>query len=165
MGLLKIFNLDKHNVGFTLIEVSVVIVILIILVGLGLFLSMDSWLRGMFCNDRDMVVSALQRARSLAVNNMCFGTGCTEGKQHGVHFDPAKREVVIFQGEAYSDADPNNEIIPFDSHTVYIVGSSTVDIVFDRISGNVATSTNVTLKDDGGHSSVITVNSEGRIDF
>ncbi len=149
-----------------MIEIIVVIVILIILVGLGLFLSMDSWLR--VCSVTTVIWwLALCNGRVAWQLIICvLGLICAElAKQHGVHFDPAKREVVIFQGEAYSDADPNNEIIPFDSHTVYIVGSSTVDIVFDRISGNVATSTNVTLKDDGGHSSVITVNSEGRIDF
>ncbi len=168
----------NNKKGFTLLEVIVVIAILTVIGSFGLFMSMDNMWGDLFRNDRDMVVSALQRARSLAVNNMCFGPVasdpslclqpdyCCEGKKHGVHFDPTKREVVIFQGEDYEEGNSNNETLTFASHTVYIFGTVPQNVIFDRISGNVVDApVNITLKDDNGHSSAIKVSAEGQIDF
>jgi Tfp pilus assembly protein FimT len=160
------------NSGFTLLEMCMVVGLLAITGSLGLFMGMEILRGAAFRNDRDAAVSALQRARSLAVNDMCFGASCTEGKPYGVHFDPGKKEVVIFQGASYSEGAATNEAIPFDSKTVGVDASSAVDgnIVFDRLSGDLitfdsATSTSVILTDGLGHNSVIEVNSEGRIDW
>jgi Tfp pilus assembly protein FimT len=148
---------------------------------LGLFMSMESLRGGSFRNDRDMAVSALQRARSLAVNNMCAGTVtsdaslclqpnyCCDGKPHGVHFysraDSNKGKIVIFQGASFSGRDmAADETIEFENKTVYADAAASVDIVFERLNGN-ASSTTVTIKDGVGRSSDIDVNSEGRIDW
>lgn len=138
--------------------------LLSIIGSLGLFISMEILRGGSFRNDCDMVVAALWRARSLAVNNMCLGSSCTEGQPHGAHFDPIKKEVVIFQGGGYNASDPVNEAIPFDNKTVYVDAFSSIDIIFARVSGNTVTTT-IILKDGAGHISTIETNSEGRIDW
>ncbi|UMX47483.1 MAG: hypothetical protein L7H18_03460 [Candidatus Nealsonbacteria bacterium DGGOD1a] len=156
--------ISKPNQGLTMIEVCLAMGLLAIIGSLGLFMSSEILRGGSFHSDRDMVVGVLRRARSLAVNNVCSGAGCADGKSHGVHFDPAKREIVIFQGGGYSASDPANETILFDNKTVYIDASSSVDIIFDRISGN-STATTIILKDGAGHISAVETNSEGRIDW
>ena len=158
-----------NNRGFTLIELSVTMGLLVILGSLGLFMSMDSMRSGAFRDDRDTAVSGLQRARSLAVNNMCFGATCTEGVPHGVRFypkgDPNESKFVIFQGVDYDHRESSaDEIIEYNNRTTYVDDSSIIDIVFDRLSGNAITKS-VTLKDNAGHASIIDINSEGRIDW
>lgn len=157
-------SINKYNRGFTVPEVMVAIGLLAVIGVLGLFVNMESLRSGSFSNDRDAAVSALRRARSLAVNNVCFGSACTDGKSHGVHFDPENKQVVIFQGGSYNSSDLTNEVIPFDDKSVYVDASSSLDVIFDRISGNAATTT-IILKDGAGHISTIKTNSEGRIDW
>jgi prepilin-type N-terminal cleavage/methylation domain-containing protein len=158
----------KSTQGFTMIEVMMVMGLLVIVSSLGLFMSMETLRGGSFRNDRAAAVSALQRARSLAVNNMCFGDegDCgDEGKPHGVHF--GTDEVVIFQGDSY-DADAiANEVIKFDSKTTKIGSGSADNIIFKRLSGDLAGggTGSVSITDGMGHSSVVEVNSEGRIDW
>ncbi len=186
---MELHKICARKNGFTVIEICIVMALLAIVGALGLFMSMESLRGGAFRNDRDMVVSALQRARSLAVNNMCVGTipsdanlcsqpnHCCDGKSHGVHFysktDPNKGKIVIFQGLSFSSRDTAiDEAIEFDNKTVYVDTATSMDIIFERLNGNAtstnitnATSTSVTITDGMGHSSVVEVNSEGRIDW
>ncbi len=183
LGGLAVFVLPKRSstcrrtvrqscAGFSVLELMMVMALLMIVSSLGLFMSMETLRGGSFRNDRAAVVSALQRARSLAVNNMCFGgdSVCDDGKPHGVYFNPGAGGVTIFQidpGETdFSDRDEDaDETINFDSRVTDIMEEKT--IIFDRLSGNSAnaTTTVVTLADGIGHTSEITVNSEGRIDW
>lgn len=162
----------RFSAGFTVLEIMMVMALLMILSSLGLFMSMESLRGGSFRNDRAAVISALQRARSLAVNNMCFGgsSTCNDGKPHGVYFNPGAGGVTIFQIDAgktdFNDRDEDaDETINFDSRMTDALEEKT--IIFERLSGNSAnaTTTVVTITDGIGHTSEITVNSEGRIDW
>ena len=80
MVLLKAFINKKHilrlpgveiparnsRAGFTFIEILMVMALLAILGGLGLFMSMESMRGGTFRDNRNIIVSSLQRARSMA---------------------------------------------------------------------------------------------------
>ena len=162
------FTTRAARAGFTFIEILVVMGMLAILAALGLFMSMESMRGGAFRDNRNIIVSSLQRARSLAVNNICVG-GCTEGVAHGVHFETTS--VVIFQGQNYDPAAPTNEPVPLSSNaiTIDVTGAAGGNIIFDNLSGNLipetATSTSIIVKDNAGHISEIEVNSEGRINW
>jgi prepilin-type N-terminal cleavage/methylation domain-containing protein len=149
--------------GFTMIEILVVITLIAIIISLGMVMSMDSFRGFSFRNDRDAVVAALQRARSLAINNICLGSTCDDGKKHGVHFDPAAKEIVIFQGNSYNSSDVLNEAIKFESKAISAV-STIDDVVFDRLSGNAVNAT-ITMTDGAGRSATIETNSAGRINY
>ena len=140
--------------------------LLVIVASLGLFMSMETLRGGSFRNDRNTAVSALQRARSLAINNMCFGD-CDNGKPHGVHFN--SDGVIIFQGENYTAGESENETIDFDSKTTTVDASkiNNGNIIFKQLSGDLldASSSSVIIGDGMGHSSEIKVNSEGQIDW
>lgn len=147
--------------GFTLLEVLIILGLIAVVGALGLIISLDDYRAFHMHNERDMVVAVLQKARSQAINNMCFGSGCTDGKSHGVYFDHAGH-YVIFQGASYGARDTAiDESIDAKDDAALITGSS--EIVFAPLTGNVATTLTVTVTDVSGRISVITVEPEGRI--
>jgi Tfp pilus assembly protein FimT len=142
----------------------VVICLIGMIFAFGAMMSMDAYRGFSFRNDRDAVVAALQRARSQSINNVCLGSGCTDGRPHGVHFDPDAKEVVIFQGSDWSSPDSDvDEKISFESKATTVTGA-TQDVVFDQLSGDSASAT-ITLNDGAGRSTDITINSVGQIDY
>ena len=159
------------NSGFTLVEIIVVIGILAIIASMGLYFSIDNYKGSSYRDELDLLVSSIEHSRAEAINNICYGTSCTDGESHGVHFypksDPNHDRFVIFQGTSFIDGDELNDVIKFDNKTVYVDVSFPVDIIFDRLSGSLISGsiTSMTLKDDMGHSTAIEINSEGRIDW
>jgi len=146
-------------------ELLVVFGLLVAVCGFCVFVDGQSREFFSFAADRDLVLSALRRARAMAVNSICFGAGCVSGQSHGVHFDPAKKEAIIFQGDDFSARDCDfDEIIEFENQAVCIVAPFPVDIIFFPPAGD-AGSSNVALKDDRGHYADISVNESGRIDW
>jgi len=142
-----------------MLEVLIVIGLVAIIMAMGLAMSMDAFRGFSFRNDRDAVVAALQRARSQAVNNICLGSACNDGKRHGVRF--TAHEIIIFQ----DGTDPQDEIIKFESNATKVISSSTV--VFEQLSGdNVSGVTDtIRIEDGAGRWAEIKVNPIGQIDF
>ena len=159
----------KAQKGITLIEILVVLGLLAIIGSFGLIMSMDTLRGNGFRNEQDTLVSALQRARNLAMNNMCFGSGCTEGQPHGVHIeaDPGSHLVksyTVFQGTYVADDNLNETIAPADN-TIFLNATSTAEVVFGQLSGNVSPEVDITINDKAGHTSTVHVNSEGQISW
>lgn len=150
---------DNH--GFTLIEILVVMGMIAVIASLGLFMSMGSFQGSSFRNERSNVISALYKARSQAINNVCVGATCTSGISHGVHFETGK--FTIFQGISWSDISHDSgldEIIEINP-TIQITGL--VDVIFAKLSGDVSAPGNLIMKDTGTNTSTISINSEGQI--
>jgi len=153
----------ERSRGFTLIEVVIVMAIVAILGGLALILNMDNYRGYIFSGERNTIVNVLQKARSQAINNICLGSGCTDGKPHGAHFEPGK--YIIFQGTAYDPLSTLNEIIKADSSDIQI-NPSAADVVFSQLSGEVSVAPwTITISDSAGHNNTVSVNSEGRISW
>jgi prepilin-type N-terminal cleavage/methylation domain-containing protein len=155
-------SIHKSAKGFTLLEILVVMGLFLIVAGFGLFVSFDS-LRGYsFREERDTIISALQKARSQSINNMCFGATCTDGKAHGVYFG-IPHSYVIFQGVTYATRDVAlDEVLTARNNVVAVSGATEVD--FAPLVGTVVTTpiTPMTVTvSDPTHSSVITFGTEG----
>lgn len=148
--------------GFTLLEILVVMGLILMVVAFGLIVSFDDYRGFTFRNERDIVVNVIQKARGQAINNMCFGTGCTDGKPHGVHFDHAGH-YIIFQGATYASRDAAvDEIIDAKSDAAVLSGMT--DVVFNRLRADAITTGGSTLTvSQQGRDSVITIESEGRV--
>jgi prepilin-type N-terminal cleavage/methylation domain-containing protein len=144
--------------GFTFLEVLVVMSLVAIVGTFTLFMSMETFRGSNFRSDRDMLVLALQRARSEAVHNECAGT-CTDGKAHGVHIQ--SNAYILFQGAAYSSSDQQN--ISFSANTAVARTPASVDVVFSQLTGNSSAQT-ITLSSQG-KSSVISISTNGRISW
>lgn len=163
---------SSHSVpGFTLIEILVVMGILVIVAGFGLFVSMDSFRGYSFHSERDSLISILQKARSQAVNNMCFGaSACTSGKAHGVHIavQGGVLTYTVFQGNTYNAADTLNEVIPARYAAVAVGVGGFTDITFSPLAATTTptpiTARTLHLYDSAGKdSSDISINAEGQI--
>ena len=159
MALPKIYTHSRGKAGITLVEILIVIALFAFVGGSALIISMDSYRGFSFRNERDVIISALQKARSQAINNMCFGASCTDGKAHGLHV--ASPNLTLFQGGSYSVADPLNEVISANNNSAVLSGLT--DVVFAQLSGDVASPGTITVTDTSLHTSSITINSEGRI--
>lgn len=144
--------------GMTFFEVLVVMGIFVIVGGFSLFVSMETYRGSSFRSDRDLLVATLQRARAQAMNNVCIGA-CSDGTKHGMHIQSDK--YIIFQTNSdFADRDSAQDA-PFESNTSITKNPSTLDIVFSQLSG-ATTATTLTLT-GGGHTSVISIGSEGQI--
>lgn len=140
--------------GFTLIELLISMGIFTLLASLGLFVSMDFYRSYAFRSHSSLVVSALERARNHAQNNI-------NGSPYGVHI--ASANVVIFQGASYASRSTEyDEPFPMDSSIT--VSGSPVDIVFTQLSGASTVSNSFTMTDDI-HTATLFLNYEGRISW
>lgn len=154
--------------GITLIEIILVIAIMSATLSLGLFVNMNSHRGETFRGGRDLLIATLEHARAQAVNNICLGTGCSDGKPHGVHIDTdgnnLVKSYVLFQGEPYNSTDPLNTTIDISgniSRNISLLSGSDVDIYFRQLSGD-SNPASMTLS-NSVETSIITINSESRI--
>lgn len=154
-------GMPKKN-GFSLLELLIVIGVLAFIGTFSLVASMDLFRSHLFDGDRDGIVTALQKVRSRAISNICLGSACTDGKSHGVHFDFSSGKYTLFQdqGTGYNSSDLLNEEHEINK-TMTISGSA--DIIFSQLSGDVLPEGSITITDDAGNSSVITINDQGQI--
>ena len=148
--------------GFTLLEILVVMGLVLMVVAFGLIVSFDDYRGFTFRNERDIIVNVIQKARGQAINNMCFGAGCTDGKPHGVYFG-VSGQYVIFQGADYASRDTAvDEVIEAKDKAAVLSGMTTV--VFNRLRADAVTTGGTTLTvSQPSHTSVITIEPEGRI--
>jgi prepilin-type N-terminal cleavage/methylation domain-containing protein len=87
--------------GFTLIEMLVVLSLLMVCFSLGLFVSFSDERHTRFRSERQVVISALLKARSQAIADMCYRPDCERGGAHGVFFgEPGI--YSIFEGTSFS---------------------------------------------------------------
>lgn len=153
---------ESYARGFTLLEILVVMGLVLVVVAFGLIVSFDDYRGFNFRNERDIVVNVIQKARSQAVNNMCFGTGCTDGKDHGVYFGTTG-QYVIFQGATYASRDVAvDEVIEARDDATILSGVESV--VFHRLRADAVVTGGSTLTvTQSTHTSTITIEPEGRV--
>lgn len=142
-------------------EVLTVMTMLTLIAGLALVMNLDDYRSFLFRDERNVLVTVLQKARSQALNNVCLGASCTDGQMHGVHI--ASGRYTIFQGATYNAADGANQVIT--GNSAMTVTPTTQDVVFAQLSGRVASDWTASIQDPFGHTTTIGVNKEGRIDY
>lgn len=185
MGLLNIsksnkfskayFYHNKKKTGFTLIEVIVVVSMLMAIGALVVFINFNTWRGYAFRGECDLLTSVLQKARNQSINNICLGSGCIDGRPHGVAIRPPDRpnKYVIFQGNSYTDPAHDFSLDEvFDSNeNMNIQGIG--EVVFSQLSGEASFPQNPGLPEgniilnetNGFHSETISINNEGRISW
>lgn len=145
--------------GFTMIELLIVFALVAIAGAFALFVSMDTLRASTLRSDRNLYVSALQRARAQAMNNICASAGCADGKAHGVKIESDGR-FIIFEGASFASRDQTlDSVFRFTTATT----TDLAEVVFAQLSGNSA---NATIHLSGeGHTSDISVSTDGRISW
>jgi prepilin-type N-terminal cleavage/methylation domain-containing protein len=145
--------------GFTLIEVLVVLGMFALVGACSLVIGMESYRSGSLADDQASLVSALQKARSEAMNAVCIGSACTAGMSHGVHI--TSKQLVIFQGSVYNSNDDTNDYVPLQDAALATSGLS--DVVFAEYSGNANQSGDIFMSDEAGHSATTSIGIDGQI--
>ena len=141
-----------------MIELLVVMGMFLFAADFALFVSVDTLRGSAYRSDRSILITALQRARAQAMNNECFVISCVDGKRHGVKILP-NSTMVVFQGATYATRDTAADAV-FSLGIATTTGAS--EFVFSQLA---ATSTGgaVTVVDQNGHTSIVTVGAEGSI--
>ena len=150
--------------GFTLIEVLIVIAIFTVISGIALFINFKDISGYSFRSERDILITSLYKARNQAINNICLGPDCVNGKPHGIALHPLAPEnkYIIFQGSNFANRDATIDEIISLGYAINIAGDT--EIIFSNLSGDATPAqSSITISDKAGHSSVITINSEGQI--
>ncbi|MBX4210884.1 type II secretion system GspH family protein [Candidatus Parcubacteria bacterium] len=158
-------NLTKKS-GFTLLEMMIVIIIMGFMIGLTMAAFQSSNKAKALEKQASSVLSIITQARSetLASRN---------DAQYGVHFDGINQTVTLYQGSTYDvnaatnkTESLNNYVQIASTNLVCVSGytcPSSVDIVFDRLTGKANSSGTITLslKADATQTKVITIRSTG----
>ena len=152
-------NLEKQ--GFTLIEILIAVAVFIFLASLGLFLSSDFYATYSSNYERDLVVIALQKARSRAMANI-------NQSSHG--FCKRANNYLVFEGEdcdsgLVKDKLPASKNIQLVFEEVnFNPGGGLPEIVFNQLEGGSETAGSLILR-QGTRQAVIWINPEGAISW
>ncbi len=154
----------RRRGGLTLIEVLISVALLSAVGGFSLYMSMDDTRSYTFRDDRDRIVSVLQRARSQSMHSVCREENCESALPHGVYRNG--QELILFEGVSYAARDEQfDEHIGLHSGAIALEGFS--EAVFAPISGTVTVAPvgelSLAVSDGMGRKSEITLNAEGRI--
>lgn len=142
--------------GFTLIEILVSFGILIILAVMGLFLSMDFFRGYSFNYEENILIAALQKARSESMANI-------NESAHGFYFDAVNNQYVIFQGNNYGTRNALlDETFPA-AKIISVSGIPSEGIVFEQLSGDCLPAD--IIISGNSKSKTIQVNKEGTISW
>jgi prepilin-type N-terminal cleavage/methylation domain-containing protein len=151
----------QAKAGFSLIELTIVLGLFAILGTVTLCMSMQSYGGYSFHATGQLLVAALQKARSDALHNVCIGGNCTGGLPHGVHI--SANQLVLFQGVTYNPNDDANVYVPLQNPTIALGGLT--DVVFAQLTADVGAPGVIAVTDTEGRSAIVTVGSEGQISW
>ncbi len=145
---------SSNNAGFTLIEILITLVLITAIASLGLTVGYNVYRSTTLSAERDLMVSALEKARNLAMTN-------AGESDHGMYIEDNKH--TIFRGSSYDSRDPDYDLEIVNSSR--ITSSGEAEFVFEELSGDGLLTGTTTLSDETGSSRSISVNEEGRINW
>lgn len=144
--------------GFTLIEVTIVVAILALIGSTSVFFTAAHLKQASLESQRRLLVTALQTARSNAMNNI-------QESPHGVAIYPSGiKGYVLFVGQNYSGRQVKHDTAFIETYPVTISTSSPAEIIFSQLSGDANYEGKVILNNTNQNSSTsVTINHEGKI--
>lgn len=152
----------KIKKGFTLIEILVVLAISAVILSILLsFLNNFSRTQAL---DKDYlsVVSLIEQAKSASINSK-------QASQYGVYF--ASSSAVLFKGLSYISTSSSNQIYNLNSRvsisSLNFVGSSSNQVVFDRLTGyaNASGTISISLQNSTSSDKIIRIYKTGTIEY
>lgn len=153
----KRLNRFLSQTGFTVIEVIIAVTLMTFLAGIGLWVGMDVYRSYSYRSERNIFISALQKARLEAMVNL------NEAK-HGLYIE-TNRYTIFQSTSTYVNRNASFDQIITPAGVITLTGNPVLprDVVFDQLSGITASGT-LTIT-DGVRSTVISINNEGQISW
>ena len=152
---------NANTKGFGLVEVLIVASVIAILAAISYQTFFDTNRMQALEKDRDIVLSALERARSLTLSS-------SGDRQYGVHIE--SNRVILFPGNSYSAANSENVVESLNS--LVTIASSSIkgggsNVVFERLTGKTPQSgtIGVSLKADPSREYIIVVHDPGLVEI
>jgi len=151
---------SANTKGFGLVEVLIVASVIAILAAISYQTFFDTNRMQALEKDRDIVLSTLERARSLTLSS-------SGDRQYGVHIE--NNRVILFPGNNYDVSDPENAVESLNA--LVTIASSSIkgggnDIVFERLTGKTLQSgtIGVSLIADPSREYIIVVHDTGLVE-
>jgi len=148
----------NRRAGFSLFELIIVIGILAFSLRAA-FLVFNNQLFGNLASDASILSSRLQDAQARAIAG-------NAGTSWGLHIDNATATpfYAVFAGTSYSSASSTYYLSSFVQFSQPVSGTTT-DIVFNKLTGTLATTTSIILKlrTNASSTETITVSAAGQI--
>ena len=149
----------SHQHGFTLIELVMVLALIGVIASFSAAMSLSSLSKSAVTQERDLFVTLLLRgARAASLANI-------GGTAHGVQIDNANHQYILFNGTTYTAGAGSNRVIPYTNSAISITNSAGNTIVFEQLSGSVATGAGTITISNGNSTQSIIIRAVGQIDW
>lgn len=151
----KNLYLENANKGFTLIEIILALSVMAILM-----VSVSTVLYGFY--RRLTLRTSADEVKSAVLKSQVSAVSISNNDFHGIHFDNDK--YVIFKGDVYNPADPENEIgsLPVGVNVTNITLDANDNVIFDKLTGEPSITGSLKLV-SGSNEITFTINSEGTV--
>lgn len=124
------------------------------LASLGTVVGINVYRSGTLTAERDVIVSAFEKARNLAMSNV-------GESDHGIYLEDNRH--TIFRGSSYASRNEDADIVIVNSSR--IIATGTVEFVFEQVSGDALATGTLSIIDDRGVARNISVNEEGGLNW
>ena len=149
----------SHQHGFTLIELVMVLALIGVIASFSAAMSLSSLSKSAVTQERDLFVTLLLRgARAASLANI-------GGTAHGVQIDNTNHQYILFNGTTYTAGAASNRVIPYTNSAISITNSAGNTIVFEQLSGSVATGAGTITISNGNSTQSIIIRAVGQIDW
>lgn len=139
--------------SFTLIEILLVIGLLAVLVSLTLPLSLSFYKSQQLDSHTQDLIQVLRRAQLKAMT-------AEADSSFGVYFDEEQNKYILFRGDLFDPAAPDNE--EFSLPQIVTINTQFSEIIFSKLEGRPNVFGNIVLDSDGERR-VININKLGRV--
>ena len=157
----------KSSSGLTLIELMLVLTITAIISSVGIINIFNFKANQDLDNTAKEIVASLREANAKSITGDNLNPLLNE--RWGVHFDNTSSPAFyeIFNGDSYPGTTFRKRILNPGLEFEIPVGGSSLDVFFDKLTGitNPTQNVKIRLKTDTSKFKIISINSNGSIDF
>jgi prepilin-type N-terminal cleavage/methylation domain-containing protein len=149
------------NTGFTLLETLIALSLLSTFAIFELSNGTDSYERTIRRTDQQLLVSAIRKSRSDAIQGVCINPNCNAPASHGIRV--TKDQLVLFEGNSYlSRYSPADITLSYDAPED-LSNAMSAEVVFAAISGDVLSNQIISVTGPDHHTESISINTDGMV--
>jgi prepilin-type N-terminal cleavage/methylation domain-containing protein len=153
--------LSFPNTGFTLLETLIALSLLSTFAIFELSNGTDSYERTIRRVDQQLLVSAIRKSRSDAIQGVCTNPNCNSPVSHGIRV--TRDQLVLFEGNSYLSRYTPADITLSYGAPEDLSNTTSAEIVFAPISGDVLFDQIISVTGPDHHTESVSINTDGMI--